>query len=361
MIRLITALIFISACQPRNTAPKTEYSSDIVMSSVSVQESIDSSSAERRYTYWDRELEYLKEFWNGEYDNVEQIDFDKIAKIDGEDKIHKRVHTHFQFLSDSKLGDYVWYIEEYENDNPLITTRQSLFSLKGDDDIKAIRVMVYDLQDKKPLLSLKRTIDFLKEITPESDGVRKGCDLIMRREGMTFFATTEDKACNQKPRQKQYSTDYQMRISENEFWFQEITIDSKSNSPISLENQPPLYQLEKARCFVCMIDFPREENGRPVNTVHYIKIHDQGGKFEFDYLDGRHMVLGMRNTWSFGMQRETFVIFIQEGSQTGKTLIYSWGEPGADRIGFNPGWIRVQCDLDTPKNIALQHGLRPDS
>lgn len=37
------------------------------------------------------------------------------------------------------------------------------------------------------------------------------------------------------------------------------------------------------------------------------------------------------------------------------------GEPGADRIGFNPEWIRVQCGLDTPKNIALQHGLRRDS
>ena len=130
---------------------------------------------------------------------------------------------------------------------------------------------------------------------------------------------------------------------------------------IADDEQLHWYNLEKARCFVCMIDFPREEGGRPVITEHYIKIHDQGGKFEFDYRDGRHMVLGMRNTWSFGMQRETFVIFIQAENQEGKTLIYSWGNPGADRIGFNPGWIRVQCDLDTPKNVKLQQELRPDS
>ncbi len=37
-----------------------------------------------------------------------------------------------------------------------------------------------------------------------------------------------------------------------------------------------------------MIDFPREENGKPVKTAHYIKIHDQGRKFEFEYLDDRY-------------------------------------------------------------------------
>lgn len=73
------------------------------------------------------------------------------------------------------------------------------------------------------------------------------------------------------------------------------------------------------------------------------------------------MVLGMRSIWSFGMQRETFVIFTQEKSQKGKSVVYAWRESSADRIGFNPGWIRVQCALDKPSNEALQHGLRPDS
>ena len=69
----------------------------------------------------------------------------------------------------------------------------------------------------------------------------------------------------------------------------------------------------------------------------------------------------LRNNWSYGMQRETLVVVVQEGDESGPTLVYGWTEPGADRIGVNPGWIRLQCDLDTPKMRKFQQWLRPDS
>ncbi len=65
--------------------------------------------------------------------------------------------------------------------------------------------------------------------------------------------------------------------------------------------------------------------------------------------------------WSYGRQRETLVIVVQEGGDTSTTLVYGGAEPGSDRIGFNPDWIRLQCDLDTRKNRNFQHWLRPDS
>jgi hypothetical protein len=33
----------------------------------------------------------------------------------------------------------------------------------------------------------------------------------------------------------------------------------------------------------------------------------------------------------------------------------------ADRIGVNPSWMRVQCDLGSPANRRAQHELRADS
>ena len=116
------------------------------------------------------------------------------------------------------------------------------------------------------------------------------------------------------------------------------------------------WELERARWFACMVDFPRESGGQPVVTGHYIKMHDQGGTFPFTHPDGRDMVLTMRNNWSYGMQRETFVIVIQDGDESGPTLVYAWGAPGSDRIGVNPGYLRVQCDLDTPRNVNCYRG-----
>ncbi len=316
---------------------------------------------ERTYTYQERELEYLMKIWPGEYDNVEQIDFDGYLKKDTSEKgKHERVHNFTKKIALPNFGAHVLYVEEYQNDMPSNITRQSIYSLAADEDVKAIRIKIYHFKNPKPQLSVENMLSFLTNLSPTSPLLNKGCDLLMQREGMAFRGKTEQKDCISSTNPNT-TLDYQITVGENDYTFKEIRYDKATGKCLQDSEQLSAYLLEKSRCFICMIDFPNATNGRPTITKYYIPIHDQGGKFEFDYEDGRHMVLGMRNTWSLGMQRETFVIFIQEDSQKGKTLIYSWGNPGADRIGFNPGWIRIQCDLDTPENRKLQHALRPGS
>jgi len=354
----ILLICLLQSCN-RDTSRDTTPVLEAGINSIPTQH-LDAPPAERKYSYLERELEYLMVIWPGEYDNVEQLDFDKMAKKDGEENGgHLRIHTFVEKIDVSSFGAYALYVEEYKNDNPNTISRQAIYQLSPDEAANGMKLEIYHFKQPEPRLSLNSPMDFIKDLTPSDSLLERGCELLLVREGMAFRGKTIDKYCNSD--EEDISVDYQIRISDQEYWFENELYNSKKQSILPDHLQPPVYQLEKARCFTCMIDFPREEGGRPVVTKHYIQIHDQGGKFEFDYDDGRHMVFGMRNTWSFGMQRETFVIFIQEGSQSGKTLIYSWGEPGADRIGFNPGWIRAQCDLDTPRNRLLQHSLRPDS
>ncbi len=171
----------------------------------------------------------------------------------------------------------------------------------------------------------------------------------------------KDKACVFGEGDNRRYADYQVRISEQQYWFRDRSLDADTGEPVVQVADFSWHQLERARWFACMIDFPRDSGGPPVVTHHYIRIHDQGGAFPFTHPDGRDMVLTMRNNWSYGMQRETFVIVVQEGDESGPTLVYAWGSPGSDRIGVNPGYLRVQCDMDTPRQVSLQHGLRPDS
>ena len=356
--------MLLTACQKRISSDGSDIPVHLAQASgATVEKTLDDrKAAERKYTLLERELEYIMVIWPGEYDNVEQLDFDKFAGMpDVSHGQHLRVHHHAQRLKSSRLGEYVMYIEEYIHDDPSDIQRQSIYVLSPDEEAKEIKINVYHFNNAQARLSMKKEIDDLNQLTSSSSSLIRGCDMILRREGMAFRAVTEDKFCIVDNEEKGLSIDHQFRIAEREYWYEEIKYDNTTERRLSDEFQQAPYQLEKSRCFICMIDFPKKEGGRPTVTHHYIDIHDQGGKFEFDYLDGRHMILGMRNTWSFGMQRETFVIFIQEESQSGTTLIYSWGNPGADRIGFNPGWIRVQCDLDTPENRKFQQGLRPDS
>ncbi len=316
----------------------------------------DTVEPNRKFSYAERELDYLMHIWKGEYDNVEQLDVDKIQrKDDPETTIHQRVHASVRQFQNSNFGVGAVYVEEYRNNDPTLITRQVIYQLVPDDQEKAIRVKVFHFKNKKPVLAADKSFDDIASLTPYSDMLTQGCELLLRRVGNGFLATTINKTCIKNEAK---TIDYHFAVSEDSFSFQEVIY--VANKRLSDDMQLDAYTLEKARCFTCMLDFPNDTNGRPTETKYYIDIYDQGGEFIFDYPDGRNMLFGMRNTWSFGMHRETFVIYIID-TKSKKTLIYSWGEPGADRIGFNPSWIRAQCDLKTPRNVKLQQELRPKS
>ena len=310
---------------------------------------------DRKFSYAERELDYLTHIWEGEYDNVEQLDFDKIQAKEGEkEQAHERVHVSVRQFQNSNFGVGAVYLEEYRNNDPKYLTRQCIYQLVPDDVEKALRVNVFHFKEKAPFLNGEKGFKAVSQLTPKSEVLEAGCPMLLRREGNGFKASMLQKDCPNTAS----TIDYGFAITEADFSFWEGARVNEKPLSASLEKSP--YMLEKARCFSCMVDFPNDTNGRPTITKHYIDIWDQGGVFEFDYPDGRQMLLGMRNTWSFGMHRETFVIYILD-QETKKTLVYSWGEPGSDRIGMNPGWIRVQCDLATQRNRKLQQELRPGS
>ncbi|MEO0508009.1 MAG: CpcT/CpeT family chromophore lyase [Bacteroidota bacterium] len=323
----------------------------------------DSTEQERTYTVMERELEYLFNFLPGEYDNVEQLDFDKYyGKPSPKEGGHLRMHLFVEHIKNSKLGEHVLYTEVYVKNDPTKVFAQSIYVFSVDNENKRIKARRFNFKKADPQRAMgNKGMDLLESLVPDDDRLLERCELTFERVGDEFVGKSPSIDCHKDLARDGVVVHFEMRLKNGLFAFLLPKYDTKTDLLLPPEKQTSWYMLEKARCFACMIDFPKEKGGRPTKTKHYITIHDQGGKFEFDYDDGRHMVLGMRNTWSLGMQRETFVIFIQETDEKGPTLIYSWGEPDADRIGFNPGWIRVQCDLNNPKNVAFQKGLRPDS
>ncbi len=315
------------------------------------------AAQERSYTLLERELEYLMEIWPGDYDNREQVQFDfNVGKRSPDQGAHMRVHSQVRRVNLPAFGDYVLYVESFAANNPKNVTQHHLYELEADESAKAIRVRRHRFNDGQQFLGSHNDSGLLDGLTRDNTSTDPACDLLLTRDVDAIAGGTEPGSCDTGGTTGGINA-YQVRITEAGFWFQgQAATGEQETNQIS-----SWYQLERVRWFQCMLDFPREDGGRPVNTVSYVRIHDQGGTYPFTYRDGREMVFTFRNTWSYGMQRETLVIVIQEGDESGKTLVYGWGEPGADRIGVNPGWIRLQCDLDTPKTRKFQQWLRPDS
>lgn len=322
----------------------------------------DGLAQERSYTLLERELEYLMSFWPGDYDNREQLQFDfNAGKKTVEEGGHVRIHSQIRRVDLPAFGPYVLYVEEYKHNDPEQIFRQRLYELSADESEEAIRLKLHFFRDGKAVLGAHEDPSKLEGLGREDTAVLEGCDVLIRRDGDRLVGAMERKQCVFGEGDERRYSDYQLQLEPGTYWFRDRILSYATDEPLEQVAGFSWHQLERARRFVCMIDFPREPGGRPVVTHHYIHTHDQGGTFAFRHPDGRDMVFTMRNNWSYGMQRETLVIVVQEGDESGPTLVYAWGEPGADRIGVNPGYLRVQCDLDTPENLRLQQGLRPDS
>lgn len=309
-----------------------------------------STAEERRYSLLEREIEYMMEIWPGDYDNREQVQFDfNDGRRSPEEGAHARVHSQVRRVDLPAFGEYLLYIEDYRHNDPGNVFRQRLYELSADESEKVVRVRQHTFRDGQQWRGAHDDPQTLATLTSGDTTTLPGCDLLVKRDVDALVGGTDPETC---------TSGYELRLTESGYWFRDAYPAGRDADPMTPVSW---HQLERARWFRCMIDFPQEDGGAPNNTVDYVRIHDQGGTYPFMYRDGREMVFTVRNTWSYGMQRETLVIVVQETDESGPTLVYGWGEPGSDRLGVNPGWIRLQCDLDTPKMRRFQHWLRPDS
>jgi len=313
------------------------------------------TAQETGFTPMERELQYILKTWPGDYDNQEQASFDARSRQEAQadqPRYHALVHP----LELPILGEHILYIENRENDDPEKLSYQRLYGLSADESENAVRVKLYKLKSGERFQAVGRDLTKLSNIKASHAVYLEGCDMLIRRDGETHKGETVTSQCKE-------SDSYLKRhvtLSKTGYSFKEKRSD-ENGVLVSAIADYRARNMKRARWFACMIDVPKDIPGRSNHTQHYIKIHDQGGSFAFTHPDGRDMTLLMRNTWSYGMQRETFFIGVLEGDLSGKTLVYSWGMPGQDRTGVNPGYVRIQCDLDTPENVKLQKGLRSES
>jgi len=313
------------------------------------------TAQETGFTYIERELHYLMTIWPGDYDNQEQVTLDARA-LGIKEETQPRFHTFVSVAEIPDLGEQVLYIEKHKNSDPKDIYQQHLYVLSADEEQRAVRATVY---------AFKKSGEFQKPYGHDNTPVKinkraikklEGCDFLIHRDGYAFSGSMQPQSCNNETNEG--FLEQHIRISDTEFSFQERRVDRSGKVLSALADFRPRV-MRKARWFACMVDVPKDIPGRSNHTQHYIKMHDQGGAFKFIHPDGRELTLLMRNTWSYGMQRDSFVIVVLD--KEGRTLVYAWGSPEADRIGVNPGYVRIQCDLDTPSMVKLQNELRTDS
>lgn len=311
-------------------------------------------------TRLEKEITTLMRLWPGDYDNREQVQIDvDMGRKTEADGAHLRAHAAVRAVDLPRVGAHVLYVEDYRQDDPAKVFRHGLYELAPDADGKGLRARMWGFKDGAKWWGAAREPARLSTLTRDDLVPATGCDLILRRDGDAFVGGTDPKTCLTD---KDRALDFQVQVMADHVLFRERLLDPTSGAVKAAIGGFAWHRLLRARFFSCMIDPPRAMSraapDAPGADGYVVAIHDQGGTFTFPYPDGRTIFLSLRNTWSYNMSRKTLVVTLQETDENGAGLGYAWSEPGADRIGFNPLWIHIQCDLETPENLELQRAMR---
>ena len=303
-------------------------------------------------TRMDKEVIAVMSMWPGDYDNREQVQIDTdMGRAKGD---HTRLHAAVRKVDLPELGPHLLYVEDYNNNDAAQIVRHGIYEVMADNNGKSVRIKIYQFKDPAKWRGASNDLSKLKGLTRADLTESAGCDLTLKRDGDAFGGGTTAKTCVIG---KAKAHDFQVRLMNDQVWFRERALNTKSEAVIDQVSHFAWHQLERARFFSCMIDPPRSsQKSNPPG--HVVRIHDQGGTFTFPYADGRALFMSLRNTWSYNMSRKTLVVTLQENDENGKGLGYAWSEPGADRLGMNPLWIHIQCDLETPENLEMQRRMR---
>ena len=108
-----------------------------------------SASAQTSNDILERDFREMMSWLEGEFDNSEQFYFEEEMSVPEEER-KTRIHMTFKKVDVPEIGNNVYYLEQYTENNPQNIGRQRLFSFAPDYENHAIRMEALVFKDATP-------------------------------------------------------------------------------------------------------------------------------------------------------------------------------------------------------------------
>ncbi|TMM58605.1 hypothetical protein FEE95_04020 [Maribacter algarum] len=302
-----------------------------------------------------RDLGVLAKWFEGEFDNDEQLWVESRSDWWGKaDEKHGRIHaTHKRIKADS-IGKYVFYIEEYMDDDPSKIGRQRIVSFESLSEKKpGIEMKLYFLKDaEKYLIGSDTHNEMLANVTMDALFGLDGCNVIFQRNGQQFHGSMREKACQfGKGDELRYSV-HDMVVSEKEYWRVDRTFLVKDDSFFKGHPNSEPHKMRKAKVYTCDVSFYEKAYYLPSDkdkSYKGLKVHDQGGTaYVLNPVDGKTYFVQLRNKeYPFYDLEDSdffFLRFKEKEAQASTALAFA--EPNAKKIGFQMNWASAVCECE---------------
>ena len=293
-----------------------------------------------------KDLNLMMNWFEGRFDNYQQTVEEKDQKAEFP---HEHIHSIFHRVNLPKIGENVFYVQQYMDGDASKIYRQRLYSFAVNEKEKAIELQIYSFDDDKKYADAHLDESKLANLTFDKLKSIPGCEVYWRLSVDKFEGTMKPNACrvvSSRSGKNLIITD-DLFLTEDEIWINDQAKDDKGNYVFG--NKANVHhKLKKVRMFegwtaivktgeaqMALEDFPRED----YKGQRDLTIHDGG---EIVKVSDKYSIQLAK--LKYNPQTEVLTLKIID-NETGKTAAYSWANPDAERIGINLRWIQAGLTL----------------
>lgn len=295
-----------------------------------------------------RDIKILTKWFEGHFDNEEQLWLHGRSRAKGEKPL--RIHTVHIRLDLPDFGEHVFYVEEYQNNDPSDIIRQRFVTFEPDVEAGAIRMQQGFLkkgerylgkyEDPAAFANLKKKdIFFMKDLAPDNQ-----CDVFWTRHLDQYEGKMVDKGCqlgtdgNGPPR---YSV-HNLSLSAEKYWRVDssfLTADDSLHIGTPIDKPT---RMRRAAMFQCQGTF---RTGDKAQEFGPIPLHNQGGTAQITReADGQAFDLLLRKKeYPFYETRPDFLYFSLREAGAPRSLVYTVSDIDARRLGVTFSGIAIHC------------------
>jgi len=290
-----------------------------------------------------RDFARMMEWFPGRYDNQEQVYFNDNLEVPEAER-HGRIHHIFVPVELPDFLGEMFYVEQYQNNDPEDVYRQRIYSFEPDFEENAIRLTIYIPKDPEALLGAYADASKLEGLKPSDFKTYPGCDVFWTYGNAHYHGFMKDGACRIESKRsgKTLIITDDLQLSKDSIWIRDEAVDEDGNYVYGNKARVH-HKNNRAQSFNCWAA-PQKNDGS-YGFVNNLEIHDQGGWIRIPATDDYEEIgLKMRNVvWPSGNNRPSRVLYAYRGGDEDTAVSYAWTSPDEPRLGINLRWVQVSC------------------
>lgn len=297
------------------------------------------------------QLELVEKWLPGNFDNNEQI----VQQSGGGfgTPVYEplgRTHMLYEKTDAPELGDSVFYVRIYKNNDSEDLIDQGLLVAEIDRSAKGVRLSMY-----RPAV-MSSSIAAAADLPDTASQWQRGdtaCDIILRYQGTQLVGHVASNACRDSAMTDTKSRvgllNTEMILSNGSLWFRENVREEKAGKTMFAypADNAGYVQLRRADWYNCVVLYNLEGKMEDAKPLTKVTLHSQGGNAKIDWPDGRKIIMNIqtREFWTARDGRSLMLRVMEAGNPV--PLAYSYSDIPTKRMGVNTGWFYTRCAVST--------------